>query len=176
MEYNENLKNKEVLHLKYLKNFVFELVSEFEKYLAKAGRSLEPVVSYVVRTCHPVLLLLGTPIGMVTWIYLYFWVRVKQTKREKLKKRVSRRKSRKSVCSVLFRKQVWLHVVLLYSHMQCAVAMEEALQRLTEPTAQNTADPSTRASNEQPTSTGKHSISTGAGTCTVSVTATASNR
>ena len=124
--------------MKYLKNFVFELVSEFEEYLAKAGRSLEPVVSYAVRTYHPVLLLLGTPVGMVTWIYLYFWVKVKQVKREKLKQKVSRRKLHRSVCSVLFRKRVWLQLVLLYSHMQCAVAMEEALQRLTELTAQNT--------------------------------------
>eukprot|EP00439_Symbiodinium_sp_Y106_P009800 s8952_g1.t1 len=44
----------------------------------------------------------------------------------------------RSVCSVLCEKRVWLHLVLLYSHMQCAVAMEEALQRLTELTAQNT--------------------------------------
>ena len=138
VEYHKALKNEEVPHLKYLKNFVFELVLEFKEYLAKAGRSLEPVVSYVVRTCHPVLLLLGTPFGMVTWIYLYFWVKVKQTKREKLKQKVSRRKLHRSVCSVLFRKRVWLHLVLLYSHMQCAVAMEEALQRLTELTAQNT--------------------------------------
>ena len=137
VEYNENLKNQEVPHMNYYKNFVFELVLEFEKYLAKAGRSLEPVVSYVVRTCHPVLLLLGTPLGIVTWIYLYFWVKVKQTKREKLK-RVSRRKLHMSVCDVMFRKRAWLHVILLYSHMQSAVAMEEALQRLTELTAQNT--------------------------------------
>ncbi|CAE7216862.1 GIP [Symbiodinium sp. CCMP2592] len=137
-EYNENLKNNEVPHLNYYKNLAFELVLEFQEYLAKAGRSLEPVVSYVVRTCHPVLLLLGTPLGMVTWIYLYFWVRVKQTKREQLKKKVSRRKLHRSVCSVLFRKRVWLHAVLLYSHMGSAVAMEEALQRLTDLTAQNT--------------------------------------
>ncbi|CAE7331272.1 RE1 [Symbiodinium sp. CCMP2592] len=35
-------------------------------------------------------------------------------------------------------KRVWLHAVLLYSHMQSAVVMEEALQRLTDLTAQNT--------------------------------------
>ena len=104
---------------------MFELVLEFKEYLAKAGRSLEPVVSYVVRTCHPLLLLLGTPLGMVTWIYLYFWVKVKQTKREKLKNKVSRRRLHRSVCSVLCERRVWLHLVLLYSHMQCAVAMEE---------------------------------------------------
>ena len=149
VEYDEKLKSEEVPHLKYLKNFVFELVLEFKEYLAKAGRSLEPVVSYVVRTCHPLLLLLGTPLGMVTWIYLYFWVKVKQTKREKLKNKVSRRRLHRSVCSVLCEKRMWLHLVLLYSHMQCAVAMEEALQRLTELTAQNTQQIQAAMNNQQ---------------------------
>ncbi len=53
-------------------------------------------------------------------------------------KRVSRRKLHMSVCDVMFRKRAWLYVILLYSHVQSAVAMEEALQRLTELTAQNT--------------------------------------
>ena len=117
---------------------MFHKVAVFEEYLAVAGRSLEPAKSYVVRTCHPVLLLLGTPLGLVTWIYLYFWVKVKQNKDKDKGQRISRRKSRKSVRDILFQRRALLHMDLLYSHMQCAAAMEEALQRLTDLTAQNT--------------------------------------
>ena len=119
--------NEEVPHLK--NNDIFEYV----KYLAvNAGRSLEPVTSYVVRTCHHLCILLGTPIGMVTWISLYFWAKVKQKKREKKEKKLSRRESRRAVHVCLQSKKLRLYLVLLYTHMQCAVAMEEALRQLTE--------------------------------------------
>ena len=39
---------------------------------------------------------------------------------------------------ILFQRGVLLRMVLLYSHMQCAAAIEEAWQRLTDLTAQNT--------------------------------------
>ena len=124
--------NEEVPHLK--NNDIFEYV----KYLAVvAGRSLEPVTSYVVRTCHHLCILLGTPIGMVTWISLYFWAKIKQKKREKKQKKLSRRETRRAVHVCLQSKKLCLYLVLLYTHTQCAVAMEEALRQLTEITATN---------------------------------------
>ena len=60
----EVLRNKFDTRAKYVRKIVFDQFSEFKKYLAKARRSLEPMKSYIARTCHPLLLLLGTLLGM----------------------------------------------------------------------------------------------------------------
>ena len=80
VNYKKVVKNEDVPRTEDFKKFVFHKVTVFGEYLAVAGRSLEPVTSYVLRTYRPVLLLLGTPLGLVTWIYLYFWVKVTQNK------------------------------------------------------------------------------------------------
>ena len=88
------------------------------------------------------MIVMCTPIGLVTWISLYNMCAIQSKRKECFKRRVSRRARYQEVRACGVQKKTLMFIVLLYTNTQAAEAMnaqmEQAMQSLAQQTATNT--------------------------------------
>ena len=166
VKYEKIVKNEDVPRTEYFMKVVFHKVVVFGEYLAVAGRSLEPVKSYVVRTCHPVLLLLGTPLVWSLGSTYIFGSKSNKTK-IKIGGKEPQEGSHASLCVYpLPEKSAVAHGLALQSHAVCSCDGRSIAEVDRPHSTEHAADTSTCTSNCRPAGTVKHSNTASPGTST----------
>ena len=120
---------------------LIEYIDYMFDYLAEARRSLgsrEETHGYVVRTCQKLSIFLCTPVGLATWAMIHFFLARRQKKLKAKSRHLSRIQVHRHVRCYRGWRKTCLLLVLVYTNLQSASAMDQALQQLAQLTEQNT--------------------------------------
>ena len=110
-------------------------------FLAEARRSLgsgEETHGYVVRACQKLSILLCAPDGMATWAMIHSFLARRQKKLKAKSRHLSRIQVHRRVRCYRGWRKTCLLLILVYTNIQSAAAMDQALQQLAQLTEQNT--------------------------------------
>ena len=124
----------------FFKHFV-EYIDYIVDFLAEARRSLgsgEETHGYVARTCQQLSIFLCTPVGLATWAMIHFFLARRQKKLKAKSRHLSRIQVHRHVRCYRGWRKTCLLLVLVYTNLQSAAAMDQALQQLAQLTEQNT--------------------------------------
>ena len=114
----------------FFKHFV-EYIDYIVDFLAEARRSLgsgEETHGYVVRTCQQLSIFLCTPVGLATWAMIHFFLARRQKKLKAKSRHLSRIQVHRHVRCYRGWRKTCLLLVLVYTNLQSAAAMDQALQ------------------------------------------------